>query len=439
MRTDLAQTRRVLTLRYAQFSFLLIAVFATAIYMAVADARGDLTRSHVRQLAAVAAAQLPMLRRGFRNGESQPQPLPLVLPAGADDGDGRATGQEHQRLRWFDPQLREIASSGDFRPDQPTMPAASARGVATVLPLADGVALWQPVLTPGARGQAPQLQGYVSVALSTRSAEVGLECLRDGLIVGSAMAALVALVGGQWLVAITLRPIRNQMERLARFTADASHELRHPLTAIRALIGTLKQSTALEGAKEVVGRKLDLIDQTTDRMAELVEDLLLLARSDRQLVEHGSLSRFPLEELIEDLTALYGASAHQQGVELTSHIGASGLVSGHPERLRQLLVNLISNALRFSPPGSTVTVGMAVQGSTVQVWVDDQGPGIPPEQRELVFEPFWQADAARRGAGSTGLGLAIARAIAAAHRGRLVAAEAPGGGCRMLLGLPRLA
>ena len=438
MRTDLAHTRRVLTLRYAQFSFVLVSVFAAAIYMAVADARGDLTRSQLRQLAAGAAAQLPLLRRGFRAGETPPALLPLALPA-SEDGESQDTGQENQRLRWFDPQLREIASAGDFHPAQPTIPIGAARRVSTVLPLADGLALWQPVYSRQAPGQAPQLQGYVSVALSTRAAEIGLECLRDGMLVGSAMAALVALGGGQWLVAVTLRPIRNQLERLARFTADASHELRHPLTAIRALIGTLRQGSALEGAKEVVGRKLELIDQTTDRMAQLVEDLLLLARSDRQLVEHGSLSRFPLEELIEDLTALYGASAHERGVQLTSQIAASGLVSGHPERLRQLLVNLISNALRFSPPGSTVTVGMAVQGSTVQVWVDDQGPGIPPEQRELVFQPFWQADEARSGRGSTGLGLAIARAIAAAHRGRLVASEAPGGGCRMLLGLPRLA
>lgn len=439
MRTDLAHTRRVLTLRYAQFSFVLVAVFAAAIYTAVADARGDLTRSQLRQLAAAAVAQLPQLRRGARDGDPAPQGLSLAPPLGGEDGESAETGREYQRIRWFDSQLHELAATGDFRPGQSTIPAAAARRSTSVLPLRDGLALWQPVFTRSQPGAPPQLEGYVSVALSTRAAEIGLECLRDGLIVGSTMAALVALGGGQWLVAVSLRPIRDQLERLARFTADASHELRHPLTAIRALVGTLREGPALQGAQPVVARKLELIDRTTDRMAQLVDDLLLLARSDCQLLEHGAMSRFPLEELIEDLTTLYGASAHQRGVQLTSQIDAVGMVSGHPERLRQLLVNLISNALRFSPPGGTVTVGLAVQGSTVQVWVDDQGPGIPPEQRELVFQPFWQADAGRSVRGSTGLGLAIARAIAAAHRGRLVAAEAPGGGCRMLLGLPRLA
>jgi signal transduction histidine kinase len=131
-------------------------------------------------------------------------------------------------------------------------------------------------------------------------------------------------------------------------------------------------------------------------------------------------------------------------VRLTSQVGWGGELRGHPERLRQLLVNLITNALRFSPPGGTVTVGVESQGSTVQIWVDDQGPGIPLEQRELVFEPFWHGPAGHGEAGlaggaGTGLGLAIARAIALAHGGRLVVSEAPGGGCRMLLGLPQQA
>lgn len=279
----------------------------------------------------------------------------------------------------------------------------------------------------------------MSVALATEAADNGLDCLRQGLLVGGGMAALVALLGGQWMVAVTLRPIRRQLDQLVRFTADASHELRNPLTAIRAVIGSLRQGGALLGSPPAVGEKLSLIDQTTERMARLVEDLLLLARSDRQLDDRSSMRSFPLEEMIEDLTSLYAASAGEQGVVLTTAISGEARVQGHPERLRQLLVNLISNALRFTPPGGTVTVGLKLQGPTTQVWVDDQGPGIPPEQRELVFEPFWQADRARSGQGNAGLGLAIARAIAAAHRGSLVALEAPGGGCRMLLGLPRQA
>jgi signal transduction histidine kinase len=111
-------------------------------------------------------------------------------------------------------------------------------------------------------------------------------------------------------------------------------------------------------------------------------------------------------------------------------------VLGHPERLRRLLENLLANALRFSPPGGTVTLGLALRRARVELWVDDQGPGIPEPQRRQVFERFWQADPSRCEAEHHGLGLSIAQAIAQAHHGRLLALAAPGGGARLLLELP---
>jgi signal transduction histidine kinase len=222
-----------------------------------------------------------------------------------------------------------------------------------------------------------------------------------------------------------------------QFTADASHELRHPLTAIRAVIGTLRQGSALEGSKPLVNEKLALIDQTCDRMGRVLEDLLLLARHDRQIDDQGDRRSFGLEELIEDLADLFSAPAQQQGVVLRTEIGARVPVHAQPERIRQLLVNLITNAIRFSPPGGTVTIGARNQGTDAMVWVDDQGPGIPLADRQRVFDRFWQADPSRSDPATLGLGLAIARAIATAHRGTLEAEEAPGGGCRMRLCLPR--
>ena len=139
---------------------------------------------------------------------------------------------------------------------------------------------------------------------------------------------------------------------------------------------------------------------------------------------------------MEDQCRLFQDSAAAQGVSLVADIGDPATVFGHPERLRRLLANLISNALRFSAAGDTVLIGLKVQGAFVQLWVDDQGPGIPAAQRDQVFQRFWQADRSRSSASHGGLGLAIARAIAQAHGGRLVAREAPGGGARLLLELP---
>jgi two-component system OmpR family sensor kinase len=238
------------------------------------------------------------------------------------------------------------------------------------------------------------------------------------------------------MVATSLQPVQRQIERLIAFTADASHELRQPLTAIRALIGSLRHGEWLVGTPPELGQKLAQIDQTSARMGVLVDDLLLLTRFDRAIDDRPSTETFPLADLVEDLIDLHQAEAESAGVRLQAQIEAPALVRGSPERLRRLIENLLSNALRFSPPGGTVTLGLRHLKGLARLWVADQGPGIPPHQRDRVFERFWQADAARAGAEHHGLGLSIAQAIAQAHGGQLRAEEASGGGCRMVLELP---
>ena len=159
------------------------------------------------------------------------------------------------------------------------------------------------------------------------------------------------------------------------------------------------------------------IDQTSARMGLLLDDLLLLTRFDRAIDDRPSMETFPLEELVEDLLDLHQAEAAAAGVRLQARIEATVPVRGSAERLRRLLENLLNNALRFSPAGGTVTVGLRRQRGLAQLWVEDQGPGIAPELRGQVFERFWQADPSRGGVEHHGLGLAIARAIALAHGG----------------------
>lgn len=436
MRPDLSQPRKTLTLRYGIFSFFLLLVFATAVYVQVAESSSKILQIQLRQLSSTAASELPLLRHEHDEME---RAAPHYHPdrgtiSRFDDID---VGQDGKRIRWFDHELHELSAYGGFQPRGDTIPAPAARTRTTILPLVNGLAIWQPVITGTGPEDRSTLVGYVSVALATDSFDAELGRLRRGLAIGSVLAGLVALVGSQWMVAVSLRPIRRQIEQLVRFTADASHELRHPLTAIRAVIGTLRQGSALEGSKPLVNEKLALIDQTCDRMGRVLEDLLLLARHDRQIDDQGDRRSFGLEELIEDLADLFSAPAQQQGVVLRTEIGARVPVHAQPERIRQLLVNLITNAIRFSPPGGTVTIGARNQGTDAMVWVDDQGPGIPLADRQRVFDRFWQADPSRSDPATLGLGLAIARAIATAHRGTLEAEEAPGGGCRMRLCLPR--
>ena len=302
----------------------------------------------------------------------------------------------------------------------------------------NGLSIWKPVYLREEHDINPVLVGYVSVTLSSQATEDELHRLLRGLIIGAGLASLVAGGGSLWLVSSALQPIKQQIERLEQFTADASHELRHPLTAIRAVIDSLRQGSGWQNTDPLLQNKFNLINQTVEQMTRLVEDLLLLARLDRSYGDPSGWQRFALEDLLEDILDLYQDSAQQHGLKLKAALETTALIRAHPVRLKQLLVNLLVNAIRFSPRGGTVTLGLRSSNRWLEVWVEDEGPGIPLEQREQVFERFWQADSARSDRSNTGLGLAMARAIAESHGGQLLAQASSGGhgGCRMLLRLP---
>jgi signal transduction histidine kinase len=436
MQPNLQHTRRTLTRRYGVLVSTLLGVFALGVYGQVSSLRAAQTRLQMERIASTAAAELQLLHH--EHDEMLRADVPSWLREQAQnalDADP-ASADPDVRIRWFDDELLELKTRGGYRPSTNPIPPDSSRGQPQWLQLNDGLALWRPVLHRTTPGAAPKLEGYVSVALASAAADGELARLRQGLLIGALMAGLAGVASSHWMVRASLEPIRRQIERLIRFTADASHELRHPLTAIRALIGTLRYGDLLAGCPTQVVHKLEQIDQSTERMGRLVDDLLLLSRSDRAIEDSTAMQDFPMEDLVEDVIALHQAEAQASGLQLSGRIEASAQVHGHPERLRRLLENLLSNALHFSPPRGRVTVGISRQQEKALLWVDDQGPGIPPEQRSQVFERFWQADDARSNPDHHGLGLSIAQAIAQAHGGRLQACEAPGGGCRMLLELP---
>ncbi|WP_141576784.1 cell wall metabolism sensor histidine kinase WalK [Actinomadura sp. WMMA1423] len=210
-------------------------------------------------------------------------------------------------------------------------------------------------------------------------------------------------------------------ERLRRFAADASHELRTPVAAVRGHAELALRTS--EPVPAEVRHALGRIEAESVRMSELVDDLLLLARLD---------AGRPLEADAVDLTrivldATADARAVGQGHRWELVLPEEPVtVTGDARRLHQLVANLLANARAHTPSGTHVTVRLAVEGSAVVLDVEDDGPGIPAELREEVFQRFVRADKGRaRSAGGTGLGLAIVQAVAAAHGGRaeLVAGE----------------
>ncbi|MET7967773.1 ATP-binding protein [Micromonospora sp. NPDC005305] len=233
---------------------------------------------------------------------------------------------------------------------------------------------------------------------------------------------------------------RRSEERMRQFIADASHELRTPLTTIRGFAELYRQGAARE--PDQTAGLLRRIEDEASRMGLLVEDLLLLARMDRE--RPIALAPVELPVLASDAVQAARAVEPDRGIALEIEPGAGPLVVlGDDARLRQVIGNLMTNALTHTPPDAAVTLRLRAEpGNLAVVEVADTGPGLTPEQAERVFERFYRVDAARtRRAGgptSTGLGLAIVAALVAAHHGTVEVAETPGGGATFRVKLPLL-
>jgi two-component system OmpR family sensor kinase len=217
--------------------------------------------------------------------------------------------------------------------------------------------------------------------------------------------------------------------RLRQFLADASHELRTPLTSIQGFAELFRVSG--EDARVDLPTILRRIEEESARMKILVEDLLLLARLDQ--TRAGEKEPIDLAVLAADACSDAVATAPDRAVTLDAPEPI--VVAGDEAHLRQAIANLVTNALRHTPPGSPIEVSARLRDGQAIVAVRDHGPGLDDGAIAHVFDRFWQADKARAGTGA-GLGLAIVSSIAAEHGGRATAANAPEGGAVFTIQLP---
>ncbi len=220
-------------------------------------------------------------------------------------------------------------------------------------------------------------------------------------------------------------------DRLRRFVADASHELRTPVTTIRGYaelyrVGGLSAPGELDEA-------MRRTEQEAVRMARLVDDLLNLAKLD----EGRPLERRPVDLAALVADAARDAAAVDPGRPITTQVDAPIVVQGDEDRLRQVLANVVGNALVHTPAGTPIELRVADHDGTAELAVVDHGPGMPPEVAARVTQRFYRADAARsRHRGGSGLGMSIADAAVAAHGGTIAVDSAPGAGTTVTVTLP---
>jgi signal transduction histidine kinase len=415
------------------FALLLLACFAAAVYWGIAGERREALRLEARQLATAAASQWPLIAHEFQEERN-------ARKFRADREVVALPERPGQRVQWFDAAGRLLEDQGGL-----ALPAPLRSQAPQWRQWSGGIALWQPVLTrplPRPAGKESEagsrLSGYVYVGLDDDGLRSELRRLRRGLLLGTICSTLAALLLGRRMLTKAVAPLQRQVEALQRFTADASHELRHPLTAMRTLLAAEKE--CMDPAPHpLLGR----IDGLAARMGALLDDLLLLAWHEQGIGGEGASSRwrrFDLLELLEDLLELYGprAAARQVRLQLLpgSDPGAELPVRGQPEQLQRLFTNVLLNAIRHSPPGAAVELEVLRSGSRWRVLIRDRGPGIAPEQATLVFERFWRGPGAPPSSSSSGLGLAIARAIARGHGGEILLADGRAGACVFQVTLP---
>lgn len=251
---------------------------------------------------------------------------------------------------------------------------------------------------------------------------------------------LVALPGDAGWVAVQLqsrRSLEAQLEQQERWVSDVAHELKTPLTAL-LLVGDSLAAQVNSGNAVLVER----LQRELRRLQALVGDLLELSRLENTLPRDG-LRRSPVDlpELVRQVWTGLRPLAEPRGIRLdlqVEPVNASGVVSGDNSRLHRALLNLVDNAIRFSPNGATIHVGIRLRSGWCRLSVRDEGPGLSEEDSRRLFERFYRGDPARARSqqGGTGLGLAIVQQIAHAHGGRIRAGDHPAGGALLELLLP---
>ncbi len=226
--------------------------------------------------------------------------------------------------------------------------------------------------------------------------------------------------------------LRNSEERLRRFAADASHELRTPIAAVRAHAELYQRRGDKAGDAAPVMAK---IEQEATRLTRLVDDLLLLARLD----ERQPLAAQPVDLGALASDAVDAARALDPGRTLELTVGGSVEVRGDRDRLRQVIDNLLTNVRLHTPPGTKATVSVTATSSEAVIGIADSGPGLSDADRARIFERFFRADPSRtRDSGGAGLGLSIVAAILTAHGGTVGVEPRPGGGTVFRARLPLL-
>jgi two-component system OmpR family sensor kinase len=417
--------------------------FSSAVYWLVAHDRNQQLNEHLRQVANTSSGTLGIIRheyeemttedeyRGYIPSDDDHVSVTLFQLMGKYRAETIAElvpnpiSPDHLGVEWFDSQQQVMVTEGSLFPETSLPPDIPTDGILLEHDQVRSFIL--PVYSvPDQGNQSSDLLGYVRANESTVLLEAELERFRGGLALGVLIVSSLVSVGGIWLTRESLKPILQSFEQLKQFTSDASHELRNPLTAIRASVSVMQSHP--ERVHPADSEKLKAIASASFQMSQLVDDLLLLTRIDRQIASSQEWRILSLDEMLEDLVNLYQDQAKQKQISLTLTILEPLEVSGDANQLQRLFTNLLANALQYTPFGGKVHITLECINDDALIRIEDSGIGIASEQLPYIFDRFWRVDPSSQHHNGSGLGLAIAQGIVQQHQGEISVKSAIGQG-----------
>lgn len=277
--------------------------------------------------------------------------------------------------------------------------------------------------------------GFAVVAEPLSVIDEGLRRLRRDFLAGVPLVLILASAGGYFLAHKSLVPLETSFKEQQRFIADASHELRTPLAVLR---GETEVALSKDRAVDEYRESLSLINDEAERLSRIVEDLFILARQPVATPAAFAKEQLSLNEVVKECARAAQVLAVRKGVQLRADLDSASIaMNGDDELLKRVVLNLLDNAVKYTPAGGEISVALARQNGNAQIIVRDTGIGIPPAEQEHVFDRFYRVDKARsRALGGAGLGLSIARLIVEAHGGKISVKSVPGEGSKFTVELP---
>lgn len=345
--------------------------------------------------------------------------------------------RDQQSLEWFDAKGKLLGRKGIIEIDAPPELGTSFIQNPDTREVFRTLTISMFVGKNGETGAATSV-GMIRATQSNAEIEEAESELFWILVIGGVLTLILSGLGGFWLTQKAIEPIEASFLQLKQFTADASHELRSPLTAIKASIDIMRTHPERVHPKDV--KKLEAIAGATLQMNEMLGDLLFLARADADAdlsTNERKLTPVLLNQILQNCFVLLEPLANEKKIVFQSKFREELKVLGDIPQLSRLFSNLLENALQYTPDEGRVSLDLYRQNRFAVISVRDTGIGIASDQINKVFDRFWRANKARnRREGGTGLGLAISAAIAKRHGGKISVTSEPNIGTCFLVRIP---